>query len=161
MIKFKVLIISILVLSSCEYIGAGSLGAYKIKGFPFTNKALHLSTKTFYIEYPEYQMPEKWKYELEYWKKDGIDKKKILMFYFKTGPEEMYFVHILEPGMVKDPEYARIAVVSVYSQKSGWQEIKKFKKEEMERIEQRFESEIISKLEKLTNTETFDEKTYP
>lgn len=160
--KFKNLIVLFsLFLFSCQYIGAGSLGAWKIKVFPVTNKQMASSIDSLYNEYPQYKIPEKWRYESDYWKRDGFQLSKIMFFYFESGPEEMYFVSFLEPGAVKNREYVRLAIRSIYNEKMGWKEIKKYNDEEKVRIEQRFENEIIPKLEKLTNTKSSNEKTYP
>ncbi|MBB6498156.1 hypothetical protein [Pedobacter cryoconitis] len=160
--KFKKLILILSLFSiSCGNIGAGSLGAWKIKVFPVSNKQLALSINSIYKEYPKYKVPEKWKYESEYWIRDGFEVSKIMFFYFDSNPEEMYFVSFLEPGLVKNPEYARLAIRSIFTEKTGWKEIKKYSDSEKLRIEGRFEQEIIPKLERLTGTKSYFEKTYP
>lgn len=159
--KLRILVISSLLLFSCNYIGAGSLGAWKIKGFPITNKQLALSISNLYEKYPQYIVPEKWKYELDYWKDDTFQSSKMLFFYFGNEPEEMYFVTFVEPGLTRNPDYVRVAIAAIYTQNTGWKEIDKYNDEEKIRTEKRFEDEIIMKLEKLTNTKSFYEKTYP
>jgi hypothetical protein len=160
--KFKLLLTLVTFLCSCQYIGAGSLGAWRITGFPITDKELLMSVKELFKEYPQYRIPEKWKYETEYWKNEGFDTTKTMVFYFNNNPEEMYFVTLAEPGIVKNPEFARIAIAAIYNdQEKDWKEIKKYNDQEKLRTEQRFQNEIISKLENLTKTKTFDEKTYP
>lgn len=158
---FRILIVFSLFLYSCNNIGAGSNGAWKIKGFPFTNKEVTASVNSLYEKYPEYLIPKKWEEESGYWKNDGYDKSRILFFYFKSAPEEMYFVFLVAPGFVDHPEYARLAVISVYSEKTGWKVIKEQSDKDKVRIQQRFENEIISKLEKSMGTKTFDVITYP
>lgn len=159
--KFRILITLSLFLYSCDSIGAGSFGAWKMSVFPLTNKELTLSINSLYKTSPQYRMPEKWKYELKHWANNGYESSKMFLFYFKNPHEEVYFASLAATGLVDHPEYARIAVISIYNEKTGWKEIKKQSDKEKIRIQKQFEDEILSKLEKSTNTVSFYEKTYP
>lgn len=141
---------------SCKgSIGAGTLGAWKVMELPVTESKLDSAMNVFFIDNPEYTVPEKWKYESESWKRSGYDFLKSRLFYFKSAPEEMFYVSYIESGFgVENPGWARIAIRSVYTEKMGWKKNEQYSEEERVRIQNRFDEKIRSKLEQYTSIKT-------
>lgn len=139
---------------SCNgIVGAGTLGSWKPILFPVSELKLDSATSNLYKNYPEYQSPVKWQYAVEYWKNSGYDFLKAEFFYFQNPPEEMYYVSYLDSGFgVNIPNHTEIAIRSVYSEKSGWRTNDECSEEERARIIERFNNEVICKLEEYTNT---------
>jgi hypothetical protein len=148
------LFICFLFLCSCGgSIGAGTLGGWDTISFAVKERKLDSAINNIYEAYPEFQVPSKWLYAKEFWKNSGYDFLQAHFFYFRESPEEMYYVSYIGAGS-DNPTPARIAIRSVYTEAMGWRTNDKFSKEENTRITKRFNDEIISKLEKYTNTQS-------
>lgn len=147
--KNVIIVISISILISCK-IGAGTLGGFETWYFPISKKNVQNKIDSLFIKYPNYTIPEKWKY-LDDWSKSGYDFLESKIFYFKNEPEEMYYVTFVEAGTgVENPDHARIAVRAVNCGKPIWLTVDDFSNNEKNRIQRRFYQEIILKIEKST-----------
>jgi hypothetical protein len=99
--------------------------------------------------------PDKWKKEDD-WKERGYDFLDSRIFYFKSEPEEMYYVSFY--GDANDAHQADTTNtgISIRAVDNGanyiWTKESDISSSEERRIKKRFQSEIISKLEKFTNT---------
>jgi hypothetical protein len=98
-------------------------------------------------------MPDKWK-TYYFWDSAGYGFLKTRMFYFKDSPEEMYYVSFLE---FPDTTSTSIAIRSVFNGKN-WNKEEDTHRHEKNRIENRFDSEIVSKLETFSNSHAFRDK---
>ncbi len=70
------------------------------------------------------------------------------MFYFRTSPEEMYYVSFLD---YPDTMTTTISIRSVFNGER-WTNEGDTRRREEDRIENRFDSEIVSKLERFSNS---------
>lgn len=140
------------ILISCD----GTLGSFNIISFPVSKKKIEIAIDSLYSNNPEYKIPSKWE-EHNNWSKRGYDFLESRIFYFKEKPEEMYYVTFVgEEETLKDTTHIDIAIGSVFvGSKRNWFE-EDFSKEEENRIQTRFKKEIISKLEKYTNSKAKD-----
>lgn len=140
-------------LISCD----GTLGSFNIISFPVSKKKIEIAIDSLYSKNPEYKIPSKWE-EHNNWSKRGYDFLESRMFYFKEKPEEMYYVTFVgEEETLKDTTHIDIAIRSVFvGRKMDWLKQEDFSKEEENRIQTRFKTEIISKLEKYTNCKAKD-----
>lgn len=140
-------------------ISAGSLGGWETVVFPVTEKRLIIGIDSLFKSYPEYHIPEKWKYDTEHMTGNNYSNKKVYYYYFVTDPEEMYFVTFIDAGSFsKNPNYARIAVRAVGSGDDSWKLNKNCDEKEKLRIAKRFHDEIVTKLEDITKTKSFKEE---
>jgi hypothetical protein len=138
-------------LGGCILIGAGTLGGFDKRIFPVPKESLVRAITLLYEEHPEYHIPPKW--QQDDWKKRGYDFLDTRIFYFSAEPEEMYYVSFIGDSIVQaDPNRISISIRSVYTASGGWQLEENFGREERERIEKRFNREIITKLEEYTGT---------
>ncbi|MEP6844674.1 MAG: hypothetical protein ABI861_01665 [Panacibacter sp.] len=141
-------------LTSC--IGAGTLGGFDIRIFHTSKQNLVRAVDTLFAKYPEYQIPDKWK-SFDDWKERGYDFLDSRIFYFKSEPEEMYYVTFL--GAVNDSVQVNntstsISIRAIDNGTSHWTLEEETNSPEKKRIENRFDQEIISKLEQYTNTKS-------
>ena len=148
-IKITFAIFFICTLISCD----GTLGGFKTRIFPVSKVKIVLAIDSLYKENPEIKIPEKWK-ENDSWKKRGYGFLDTRIFYLKNNPEEMYYVSFIGDGndsIQSDKSLIRVAVRAVFTNRyRKWFYEKDFDENERKRIEDRFDSEIISKLEKYT-----------
>jgi hypothetical protein len=145
---FFLLITSLLV--SCD----GTLGAFQPLQFPISKNKLEIAIDSLYSIHPEYKIPDKWKEEND-WSKRGFNFLNSRIFYFKENPEEMYYTSIRVGN--DSLTHIDIAIRSVFEDKKmKWLKQEDFSKEEETRIQERFKKEIISKLEKYTNSKSID-----
>lgn len=151
-IKFYVLIV-FFALISCD----GTLGGFNTIRFPISKKKLELAFDSLYTNYPEYKIPDKFQ-EYNFWSKSGYDFLDSRLIYFSELPEELYYVSFVgEEETFKDTSHIDIAIRSVFvGSKKKWLKQKDFSKEEEIRIQTRFKSEIVSKIQEFTNTQSID-----
>ncbi|AMM51005.1 hypothetical protein TH61_07155 [Rufibacter sp. DG15C] len=126
--------------TSCT-IGAGTLGSFEDRKFQVSIEEMLVAMNSL----ESHKIPEKWKptaasIEGTYGFFENTN------FYLKGSPEEMYFVSY--------QGNSRVTVMSIRSVfKNGkWFIENDLAEDERERIENRFDREIIAKLEKLTNS---------
>lgn len=157
--KFPKLILISLLFYSCNNIGAGGLSGWDIIVFKIPTQKLKSGIDSFYKANPKYVIPGKWKSESDYWVKANSDLKTTI-FYFEDAPEEMYYVTFIGAGTGDNPNYSRLAIRGVQKDNGNWKRFEEFNTSEQERIEKRFEKEVVTKLEQITNARSYVEKTY-
>ena len=84
----KVIISALLIISltSC-----GTLGGFDTIEFPTSKQRLVWAIENLYTQNPEFVIPDNLKH-LDDWKKRGYGFLDSRIFYFKSSPEEMYYV---------------------------------------------------------------------
>lgn len=146
-IKILILFLSFGVIA-CD----GTLGGFETRKFPVSKQKIVVAIDSFYKRNPEFLPPLKWKEEEDSWKKRGYDFLDTRFFYLKDNPEEMYYVSFIGDGndsIQSNVNSVGIAIRAVYTRKKAkWLYEKDFTENEKRRIESRFNSNIISKLEK-------------
>ena len=142
------------VLSGCY--SAGTLGGFKIVNFPVSKHRLVAAIDSFYKLRPEYKIPEKWK-DLDDWSARGYDFLDSRLFYFTSKPEEMYYVTFIGDGNDKvqaDTSTTSISIRVIYNSDKRMLYQKDVNPVEEQRINNRFDKEIVSYLERLTNSKS-------
>ena len=71
----------------------------------------------------------------------------------------MYYVTFVNSGAGENPNYSRLAIRGVENGNGKWKKFMEFNTIEQERIEKRFQKEIISRLEHFTRVKSYVEKT--
>jgi hypothetical protein len=133
-------------LISCD----GTLGGFDNRNFETPKQNIEKAIETLFVKNPELEISEKWR-DYDTWKKRGFGFLDTRIFYFQSEPEEMYYVSFVEDGNEKQNEKGPtiLAIRSVFTKRhSQWLKEEDFYDSEKERIENRFDTEIISKLEK-------------
>ena len=147
------LLFLIVICTNCD----GTLGGFNIISFPVSKKKLEVAFDSLYSNYPEYQIPDKYQEfnKWQYWGANSLDAK---TFYFSQSPEEMYYISFVgDEQTFKDTTHIDISIRSVFiGNKRKWLKQEEFTKEEESRIQTRFKTEIITKLEKYTNSKAKD-----
>jgi hypothetical protein len=147
------LLFLILIFTNCD----GTLGGFNIISFPVSKKKIETAFNNLYSEYPEYKIPSEWQ-EYNNWSKRGYNFLESHICYFKEKPDEMYYITFIgDEETFKDTTHIDIAIRSVFiGSKRKWLKQEDFTKEEENRIQTRFKTEIISKLEKYTISKSKD-----
>jgi len=125
--------------------GCGTLGSFKVINFSVNKQPLSLAIDSIYKNYPYYKIPEKWK-KFDTWAERGYDFLDSRIFYFKDSPEEMYYVTFRGDKTTSANGPISIAIRAVSKGKGKWLMQDDFSEKEIERIESRFEAEILSKI---------------
>jgi len=155
----KIYILGLIILcTSCKWFSAGTLGSFKRWAFVITEKQFEQELSQFFKNNPQYLVPEKWDY-LDTWKESGYGFLKSKIFYFKDGPEEMYYVSYRDiDDDFTAKEGFKTTIISIRAVTDGnemriWFTVEDYEKNKVEekRIDDRFHNEIISKLEKQMN----------
>jgi hypothetical protein len=153
--KFKIIVLALInfTIVSCD----GTLGGFNTVSFPVSKKKIEIAFDSLYTNYPEYRIPDKYQ-EFNSWSKNGYDFLDSRLLYFNQSPEEMYYISFVgDEETFKDTTHIDIAIRSVFiGSKRKWLKQEEFTKEEESRIQTRFKAEIISKLEKYTNSKAKD-----
>jgi len=148
-----------IVLIGCG-VAAGTLGGFDRITFPTSKRALVVAIDSLYAQHPEYKIPDKWKREDD-WKSRGYDFLDSRIFYFMKQPEEMYYVSFYgdaNDSVQVDSTATAIAIRAVYNGSTyNWTKEGDLNSSEEKRMQKRFKEEIISKLEKYTNTKSTHE----
>ncbi|WPO77077.1 hypothetical protein [Flavobacterium sp. KACC 22761] len=142
-------------LISCD----GTLGGFDSRNFATPKKNIEKAIDTLFNKNAELEIPEKWK-EYDNWKKRGYDFLDTRIFYFQSEPEEMYYVSFVTDGNEKQDENGPtiLAIRSIFTKRHNkWLKEEDFSVDEKERIENRFDAEIISKLEKYSGIKAIRE----
>ena len=132
----------------------GTLGGFDSRLFNVPKKNIEKAIDTLHQKNTELWIPEKWE-EYNTWKQRGYDFLYSRIFYFKSEPEEMYYVTFVSDGNENQERNGPtiLAIRSVFTKKhNNWLLIDDFEITEKERIEKRFEVEIVLKLEKYSKT---------
>lgn len=136
------------IIISCD----GTLGGFDSRNFVTPKQNIEKAIDTLFAKNPELKIPEKWK-EYDNWKKSGYDFLDTRIFYFQSEPEEMYYVSFVEDGNEKQNENGPtiLAIRYIFTKRHNkWLKEEDFEIGEKERIEKRFDTEVVSKLEKYT-----------
>jgi len=148
------IILLICTLTGCG-IGAGTLGGFETITFPTSKRILVVAIDSLFAEHPEYKIPNKWKKEDD-WKERGYDFLDTRIFYFKSEPEEMYYVSFYgdaNDSVQVDTTKTGISIRAIDNNTNYlWTKEDDISSSEEKRINKRFQNEIISKLEQYTNT---------
>ncbi|MDR7211676.1 hypothetical protein J2W48_003633 [Flavobacterium piscis] len=142
---FFILLFSCLLIS-CD----GTLGGFDNRNFETPKQNIEKAIETLLVKNPELEIPEKWN-DNDNWKKRGFGFLDTRIFYFQSEPEEMYYVSFVEDGNEKQNKNGPtiLAIRSVFTKRHNqWLKEEDFDYNTKERIENRFDTEIISKLEK-------------
>lgn len=136
---------------SCD----GTLGGFNTISFPVSKKRVEIAFDSLYSNHPEYKIPDKLQ-EYNFWSKSGYDFLDTRLIYFNEFPEEMFYISFVgEEQTFKDTTHADLAIRSVFiGSKKKWLKEEDFSEEEKIRISNRFENEILSKLEKYTDSKS-------
>ncbi len=141
-------------LAGCGF-GAGTLGGFEIINFPTSKRTLVASIDSLYAQYAEYKIPDKWK-KRDDWKERGYDFLDSRIFYFKSEPEEMYYVSFYGDAnklIQADTTRTGISIRAVDNDANYiWTKESDISFSEERRINKRFQNEIVSKIEEYTNT---------
>lgn len=159
----KIALILSFYLTACNF-GAGTLGGFDSITFPTFKKNIVASIDSIYKMYPSYKIPDKWKYHDD-WKRRGYDFLDSRIFYFKSEPEEMYYVTFLgdaNDSVQTNQNNTSISIRAFLKYNLGdsfesWHTEDQCRSKEKKRIEKRFNEEIISKIEALTKTKAAHE----
>ena len=138
--KFLPIFIVLIILTGC-----GTLGSFDIINFSVNKEQLALAIDTVYKNYPDYEIPQKWK-KFDTWNERGYDFLNSRIFYFKESPEEMYYVTFRGDKTTLPNRPVSIAIRAVSNGKGKWLMQDDFSEKEIERIESRFKLEILSKI---------------
>lgn len=144
-IKFFFILLFSSLLISCD----GTLGGIDNRTFETPKQNIEKAIETLFVKNPELKIPAKWK-DNDDWKKRGFGFLDTRIFYFQSEPEEMYYVSFVENGNEKQNENGPtiLSIRSVFTKRHNqWLKEEDFSKDEKERIEKRFDTEIINKIE--------------
>ena len=137
--------LSLFIVSILLTAGCGNLGSFRIINFSANKRQLTLAIDSIYKNYPSYIIPDKWK-KFDTWSERGYDFLDSRIFYFKEIPEEMYYVTFRGDKSTPPKQPISIAIRAVSNGKGRWLKQEDFSNMEIERIESRFEVEILSKI---------------
>lgn len=134
-------------------IGGGTLGGFELRIFPTSKKKLVQAIDTFFIKYPKYKLPPKW-VSFDNWKARGFDFLDGRIFYFKTNPEEVYYVTMYGDGndsVQIDTTKTGMSIRAFRNEKFGWTKVDNCSRQEKQRIQKRFDEEIVSKIDSIVD----------
>ena len=138
-------------------INCGTLGGFKIIRFNVSKENLNTAFDKLYLQYPEYTYPKKWS-KFDDWSERGYDFLESKIIYFDKNPEEMFYITFIDDNESLDNnKNSEIAIRAVHNNSGKtWLKEENFNKEERLRIENRFKNDIITKLEKYTNSHAME-----
>ena len=147
----------------CLVISCGTLGSIgDTIFFPTSKKKLEIAIDSLYAKHPEYKIPEKWE-PFNDWSKLGYDFLESRIFYFKSEPEEMYYVAFYgDSTILADTTKVGIGIRAMYNgdYRGRWLLGDSLSFKEKQRIKARFDREIVSKLEEYTKTKVTKQSPY-
>jgi hypothetical protein len=141
-------------------ISAGTLGGFDLRIFPTSKRDLVKAIDTLYSRHPEYKIPDKWK-TFDDWHERGYSFLDGRIFYFNASPEEIYYAPFYgdaNDSIQSDTTKTALSIRAYRNNKFGWTKEDDCSSKEKKRVQQRFDQEIISKLEEYTNTKSTKEK---
>jgi hypothetical protein len=140
-------------LVSCGTLGGIGDGIY----FPISKKKLEIAMDSLYVKHPEYKTPKDWE-KFNNWSERGYEFLESRIFYFKSSPEEMYYVTFIgDSTALANTMKIRIGIRALNKGNYKWLLDDDLDSKEKERVEKRFDVEIISKLEEYTKTKASKE----
>jgi hypothetical protein len=147
--KACVILIFIFSFVCCCIVACGTLGGIGNEiYFPTSKRKVEIAIDSLYNNYPEYKLPGKWK-KFNTWSDRGYNFLESRIFYFKSSPEEMYYVTFIgDSTVMADTNKVRIGIRAIDNGIGRWFVEKDLDPKERERIEKRFNDEIVSKLKR-------------
>ncbi|TJY63736.1 hypothetical protein FAZ19_15815 [Sphingobacterium alkalisoli] len=135
-----------------QNISCGTLGGLDDRVFLVSKEKIENAIDSFYTMNPTYVIPAKWEQHND-WSKRGYDFLESRIFYFKSSPEEMYYVSFVGTSTSPaDTFTCTLAIRAVFKEdEKGWYLEKDLDRKEKKRIEARFDNEIVSKIEVYAN----------
>lgn len=133
----------------------GTLGGLDSRVFLVSKEKIENAIDSFYAISSDYVIPAKWE-QYDDWSKRGYDFLESRIFYFKSYPEEMYYVSFEGTSTSPADTYTcAIAIRAVFKEdEKGWYLEDDLDKEDKKRIESRFDNEIVSKIEVYANAKS-------
>lgn len=158
--KKYVIVIFTCLISSCYWFSAGTLGGWDTIVFPVKEKDMDSYLKICYHQYPQFKVPVEKQYLEDTWKEPGYNELKGIFFYLKDEPMKLYYVTYIDAGYGANyPEYARIALRAVYKEGNDrWYIKDEMSDKEQHAIDEIFKKEIVSRLERVTKTQSYIRK---
>ena len=145
-------LLSFLCLMALLLPGCGTLGGFENITFSTSKQNLKIGIDSLYAAYPQYRIPSKWESKDD-WSARGYDFLESRLFYFKDSPEELYYVSFVGDSIsFTDKSKVTVAVRAVANETPGWKLEKVIGSKERDRIELRFRTEIVEKLERITGS---------
>jgi len=126
--------------------------------FHTSKDTLERAIDTLFAKYPEYRMPQKWEQYNTLTPRPApyLENK---YFYFKDQPEEMYYVVLIDNlVMTGDSSRAGLAIRAVNTGNSKWLKESDLGYRDERRIAKRFDSLIVTKLQKYTGAKVRKEE---
>ena len=129
---------------------AGTLGGFDFRRFPVDKYKLELAVDSLFTLDSTLKMPNNWK-RLDDWEERGYDFLDTRIFFFKKSPVEMYYVSFIgDSSLWAKSDHSEIAIRAIGTG-AGWTLEENISENERERIENRFDKNIIKRLEVLLN----------
>lgn len=150
--KIRTFAFLLLVTIGCD----GTLGGFDNRNFVTPKQNIEKAIDLLFVKNPKLKVPEKWK-EYDNWKKNGYGFLDTRIFYFQSEPEEMYYVSFVEDGNEKQDKNGPtiLAIRSIFTKKHNkWLKEEDLGFDEKDRIEKRFDAEVIGKLEKYSGVKS-------
>jgi hypothetical protein len=116
--------------------------------FPTSKKNMELAIDSLYAKYPEYKVPAKWQ-AFNNFSPGASAYTEGKTFYFKSNPEEMYYVSLIS-GSRHHSDRVGLAIRAINKGSEDWLLEQAMGYDDEDRIQDRFKTEIISKLETFT-----------
>ena len=137
-------------LVGCNY-SRDSLGSSSGIFFPVSRKTLEVGMDSIFSKNPQYMIPEKWR-DLDNWSQRGFGFLNGKIVYFKISPEEMYYVTILGDSVGNRSNLKTTIAIRAINIGYRWFKYNELSDEDRKRINDRFNEEIVPKLEVYTNS---------
>jgi len=156
----KFIIFQSIILTGCM-IGAGTLGGFDTVLFSTSKQNIVTSIDSLYKAFPDYKIPDHWQ-RYDNWSERGFDFLDSRIFYFKSTPEEMYYVTFLgdaNDSIQKNNGLTEMAIRAyMKSDDLGhWNKEGETSSNEKTRIQTRFQTEIVSKINAFVRTAPLNE----
>ena len=158
----KILGIRVIPMTVCVVLGLGLISCGTLGGigdsiyFPLPKTKVLKLFDTLFVQHPEYKIPQAWK-KYNDWSERGYDFLESRIVYFKSQPREMYYITFLDDGLSAKKNKTGIGIRAICNGDPKWVLDKDMDEDERERIEKRFDNEIVSKLEKYGNCKSWKE----
>ena len=141
-----------LIFSSCN-----SVNTFPMIYFSVPNKIVKTGIDSIYSKNPAFKIPLKWR-DLDDWSKRGLGFLDRRIFYFQSSPEEMYYITFAH-YKGENTQTCSLGIMAV-NQGGRWFEYTDLTDSEKIRIEERFEREIVSKLQAYTHNKAIVRPSY-
>ena len=148
---------TLVILSVCLIIGCGTIGGFDVRSFPTPKQKVVEAIDTLFAKYPEYDVPSNWQ-SFNDWKERGYDFLDSRLFYFRSAPEEMYYVTFLgDSNNIYKSGFTSLAIRAINNGRGHWTLEDEITSSEKSRIQSRFDKEIIAKIEDYIDSKAISE----